>query len=108
MEEWKTITSRKKEKVRRLVLDKDGQPITKNIALSLQRSLDIIGFADAILSNEASDLCLQGWKYLKVSKGNEEKGKGDEDTDNAMIEYISINVRNKYGDRLIFSRQRRM
>lgn len=101
--EWQTVAPKKKERVRRVVVDEAGNTIDKALAHKMQRDLDITGFADALFRLEVTNMTLDGWRYVKVLKGTDtDKRPADTDTN----EYIEFDILNKWGDRLLFTRTR--
>lgn len=96
--EWTTVT--KKERVRKVVIADDGSTIDKAVARKLQRELDIMGFVQAVLSDEAVSRSLEGWRYVSVLRGDAPLPSTVNDESSPPT--CTINVNNKWGDRLLF------
>lgn len=104
-DEWQTVAPKKKERVRRVVVDEAGNTIDRAQAHRLQRELDITGLAQSLLSPEITELCLDGWRYVKVLKGTDAATEQrPQDTDG--VQYLAIDVGNKWEDRILFTRTR--
>lgn len=61
----------------------------------LGKSLNIVGFADAMVSQESRQLQDQGFQFDRVLKGNEESSAVGDDA-------VALPINNKYGDSLVF------
>ena len=94
---WTLVT--KKERKSRPVVTRH---LSYADAMTLQKSLDIVGLAQLLTSVESKNLQADGWKFDRVLKGDgNQEEPVPEDTE--VMCYTWLPVGNKWNDRALFS-----